>query len=103
MANFRFKLSSSEACIVAIIAILIPNALAYASSEEDLVGAFSIQKTIKIGSSSECFDGKNSDKSANDMTADPLDPPGIAQLADNQPPRLTALSIQTKTAKRLIL
>jgi len=99
MVNFRFKQSSSEACIVAIIAILIPNASAYGSSEEDLVGAFSIQKTIKIGGSSECFDGANSDKSANDLNADPLDPPGIAQLADNQPPRLAALSIETETAK----
>jgi hypothetical protein len=99
MVNFRFKLSSSEACVLAIIAILTSNASAYGSSTEDLSGAFSIQKTIKIGGSSECFDGANSDKSANDLTADPLDPPGIAQPADNQPPRLAALSIEAKTAK----
>ncbi|MFZ3148435.1 MAG: hypothetical protein WA137_05280, partial [Methanothrix sp.] len=42
-------------------------ASAYGKSVEDLVGSFSIEKTVKIGSSSECFSSAGA--------ADPLAPP----------------------------
>ncbi len=44
--------------IMALMMLLIlvaGNASAYGRSTEDLVGAFSIEKTIRLGSSSECF------------------------------------------------
>jgi hypothetical protein len=92
MVDSRLKLWSSAACILALFAIFSSNAAAYGSSVEDLVGAFSIQKTIKIGSSSECFDGANS-------APDPLDPQSIAPVEDSLPPRLAAFSIEPKEAK----
>jgi hypothetical protein len=98
MVDSRLKLWSSAACILALFAIFSSNAAAYGSSVEDLVGALSIQKTIKIGSSIECFDGANS-------APDPLDPQSIAPTSialaeDIQPPRLAAFSIEPKEAKR---
>lgn len=62
---------------------------AYGSSVEDLVGSFSIGKTIKIGSSSECFTAP--------QEADPLIPPQSSaaggSLADSQPPSLAGFTI----------
>jgi hypothetical protein len=60
---------------------------AYGKSVEDLVGSFSIEKTIKIGSSSECFSSAGA--------ADPLTPPqsgGASALADDQPPGLVGFA-----------
>ena len=62
-------------------------AFAYGKSVEDLVGSFSIEKTIKIGSSSECFSSAGA--------ADPLTPPqsgGAGPLADDQPPGLAGFA-----------
>jgi hypothetical protein len=77
------------ACILAIHAASIFNAAAYGRSVEDLVGVFSIQKTIKLGSSSECFAGSQS----------PADSLSLENngLADNQPPGLAGLIIEPKT------
>ena len=64
-------------------------ALAYGSSVEDLVGSFSIGKTIKIASSSECFSSEGA--------ADPLTPPqsgGAGPFADDQPPSVAGFAIQ---------
>jgi hypothetical protein len=62
---------------------------AYGKSVEDLVGSFSIEKTVKIGSSSECFSSEDA--------ADPLAPPqsgGASALADDQPPNIAGFTIQ---------
>ncbi len=64
-------------------------ASAYGRSVEDLVGSFSIGKTIKIGSSSECFSSAGE--------ADPLTPPqssAAGALADDQPPSLAGFAFQ---------
>ena len=53
------------------------------------MGSFSIEKTIKIGSSSECFSSAGA--------ADPLTPPqigGAGPLADDQPPSLAGFAFQ---------
>lgn len=74
-----------------MLSIALP-AFAYGSSSEDLIGAFSLQKTIKLGSSSECF-------SSTDAT-DPLSPPAVPQagpLADDQPPSLANFGLEPKT------
>ncbi|MFZ2472022.1 MAG: hypothetical protein WAW52_08790 [Methanothrix sp.] len=63
-------------------------ASAYGKSVEDLVGSFSIEKTVKIGSSSECFSSAGA--------ADPLIPPQstASLLADDQPPNVAGFTIQ---------
>jgi hypothetical protein len=76
------------ACILAIYTASIFNVAASGRSVEDLVGVFSIQKTIKLGSSSECFAGSQS--SANSLSSQDKG------LADNQPPGLAGLSIEPK-------
>lgn len=81
----------SRILIIAILLLLalVAPASAYGKSVEDLVGSFSIEKTVKIGSSSECF----SDPSAND----PLTPPqsgATGPLADDQPPSLAGFAFQ---------
>jgi hypothetical protein len=65
-------------------------ACGYGKSVEDLVGSFSIEKTVKIGSSSECF-------SSSDAPADPLAPPqsgARGPLADDQQPGLAGLTLE---------
>jgi hypothetical protein len=72
--------------ILLLLAAASP-AFAYGKSVEDLVGSFSIEKTIKIGSSSECFSSPGA--------ADPLTPPqsgGASALADDQPPGLAGFA-----------
>jgi len=64
-------------------------ASAYGKSVEDLVGSFSIGKTIKIGSSSECFSSAGA--------ADPLAPPqsgALGPMGDDQPPSLAGFAFQ---------
>lgn len=54
------------------------------------MGSFSIEKTVKIGSSSECF-------SSSDAPADPLAPPqssAVGPLADDQSPGLAGLTLE---------
>ncbi|MDD2836808.1 MAG: hypothetical protein PHY05_11770 [Methanothrix sp.] len=64
-------------------------ASAYGKSVEDLVGSFSIEKTVKIGSSSECFSSEGA--------ADPLAPPqsmALGPLADDQPPGMAGFTLE---------
>ena len=80
---------------ILILALILSLALAspasaYGRSVEDLVGSFSIGKTIKIGSSSECF------SSAGDAL-DPLTPPqsgAAGPLSDDQAPSLAGFGIE---------
>lgn len=76
---------------VVLMLALAGGALAYGSSTEDLVGAFSIEKTIKLGSSSSCFE------SPSPMDLDPLGQPAISPainpMADNQAPSIAGFSI----------
>jgi len=79
---------------ILILALLLLLALAAPASAcgksvEDLVGSFSIEKTIKIGSGSECFSSAGA--------VDPLTPPqsvGAGSLADDQPPGLAGFAFQ---------
>lgn len=79
--------------ILALVLLLLlaaaSPASAYGKSVEDLVGSFSIEKTVKIGSSSECFSSAG--------TADPLTPPqstAVGPLADDQPPSVASFTFQ---------
>lgn len=70
-------------------------ARAYGSSVEDLVGVFSMEKTIRLGSSSECFSSPQS--------SDPLAPPSgplagpmTSALADSQPPSLAGFGFEPR-------
>lgn len=76
------------ALLLAVFLITIGLASAYGSSVEDLVGVFSIEKTIKLGSSSACFGSPEAQK----------DPLGIARnsMADDQPPSLAGFGIEPK-------
>jgi hypothetical protein len=74
--------------LLLLLALAAP-ACAYGKSVEDLVGSFSIEKTIKIGSSSESFSSAGA--------ADPLTPPqsgAVGPFADDQPPGLAGFSFQ---------
>jgi hypothetical protein len=88
VAESQYKMWLVVACILAIYTASIFNVAASGRSVEDLVGVFSIQKTIRLGSSSECFAGSQS-------SADSLSPRDKG-LADNQPPGLAGLSIEPK-------
>ena len=79
--------------ILVLLLLLTTSSLAsaYGRSVEDLVGAFSIEKTVKIGSSSQDF------TTAGDV--DPLSPPqsmASGPLADDQAPSLAGFSIEPK-------
>ncbi len=74
--------------LLLLLALAVP-ASAYGKSVEDLVGSFSIEKTVKIGSSSECFSSEGA--------ADPLAPPqstAVGPLADDQAPNIAGFSFQ---------
>jgi hypothetical protein len=88
VAESQSKMWLLVACILAIYTASIFNVAASGRSVEDLVGVFSIQKTIKLGSNSECFAGSQS-------SADSLSSQDKG-LADNQPPGLAGLSIEPK-------
>ena len=88
MAESQSEVWLLAACILAIYTASIFIVAASGRSVEDLVGVFSIQKTIKLGSSSECFAGSQS--SANSLSSQDKG------LADNQPPGLAGLSIEPK-------
>lgn len=62
-------------------------ALAYGSSVEDLVGAFSIEKNIKLGSSSSCFE------SGSACQMDPLSPPFVRPMDDDQAPSIAGFEV----------
>ena len=85
------RISVSRILILALLLLLTTSSLAsgYGRSVEDLVGAFSIEKTIKIGSSSQDF------TTAGDV--DPLSPPQSQQagpLADDQAPSLAGFAFE---------
>ncbi len=74
--------------LVLLLALAAP-AFAYGKSVEDLVGSFSIEKTIKIGSSSESFSSAGA--------TDPLIPPqsgAVGPFADDQPPNVAGFAFQ---------
>lgn len=74
--------------LLLLLALAAP-ASAYGKSVEDLVGSFSIEKTIKIGSSSESFSSAGA--------ADPLIPPqsgAVGPFADDQPPNVAGFAFQ---------
>jgi len=78
-------------CALLILLILaVGNAYGYGKSVEDLVGVFSIEKNIRLGSSGACFGNS-------DAVADQLDPALNANpVADNEPPALTSLDLKPK-------
>ena len=87
------RISVPKILTLALLLLLTTSgpAFAYGRSVEDLVGAFSIEKTIKIGSSSQDF------AVAGDV--DPLTPPqslASGSLADDQAPSLAGFSIEPK-------
>lgn len=65
------------------------SASAYGRSVEDLAGAFSLEKTIRLGSSSECF--------ASAGASDPLSPPSATPATDEQPPSLAGFDFEPRT------
>jgi len=74
--------------LLLLLAVASP-ASAYGKSVEDLVGSFSIEKTVKIGSSSECFSSSGA--------SDPLAPPqsgAVGPFADDQPPGLAGFTME---------
>jgi len=70
-------------------------ALAYGSSVEDLVGAFSIEKNIRLGSSGSCFGGEGPCQ----MHSDPLDPSFIRPMDDDQAPSLAGFELEPAVLK----
>ncbi len=83
--------------IMALMMLLIlvaGNASAYGRSTEDLVGAFSIEKSIRLGSNSECFSSGGGE--------DPLNYAGRSALADapeeDRAPILAGFSIEPQVA-----
>ena len=85
------RISVSRILILALLLLLTTSSLAsaYGRSVEDLVGAFSIEKTIKIGSSSQDF------TTAGDV--DPMSPPqsmAAGPLADDQAPSLAGFAFE---------
>jgi len=71
-----------------LLLLLAPgSASAYGRSVEDLAGVFSLEKTIRLGSSSECF--------ASTGASDPLSPP--AAMTDDQPPSLAGFDFEPRT------
>jgi hypothetical protein len=88
------KSSSSHlaAQLMLVFLMITASAYAYGSSTEDLVGIFSMEKTIKLGSSSDCFGAAGS-------ALDPLSPVvsgSASSMADSMPPNLAGFSIEPK-------
>lgn len=76
----------SSSLALALLLLVPPSAHAAGSSVENLVGVFSIEKTIRLGSSSECFRSSGGQ----------LDPYSV--LGDDQPPGLAGLSFRQISA-----
>jgi len=76
--------------LMMLLILMAGNASAYGKSTEDLVGAFSIEKSIRLGSSSECFSSGGGE--------DPLNYAGQSALADapkeDRAPILAGFSIE---------
>ncbi len=75
-----------------LIAAIVGHASGEGRSVDDMVGIFSIEKTIKLGSSSACFGNAAENAEAK------RDPLGIASdpLADSQPPDLAGFGFEPK-------
>lgn len=89
VAESQFRRLFFAACILAIYTAPVFNAAPSGSSVEDLIGVFSIQKTIKLGSSSECFAGSQN-------TENPMSLQNNG-LADDQPPGLAGFGVEPKS------
>jgi hypothetical protein len=83
------------ALLILIFLAASGGAKAYGSSVEDLVGVFSMEKTIRLGSSSQCFSSPES--------SDPLTPPSASlkspmtsALSDSQAPSLAGFGFEPK-------
>jgi len=81
--------------LILILLTASGGAKAYGSSVEDLVGVFSMEKTIRLGSSSQCFSSPQS--------SDPLQPPAASltnpmtsALSDSQAPSLAGFGFEPK-------
>ena len=77
---------------VALATPALASATEYGRSVEDLIGVFSIEKTIQIGGSSRDFDGARD--------ADPLSPPRSlfpGPMADDQAPSLAGFAIEPRS------
>lgn len=86
-----YSIGASVVLVLVMLGTAGP-AFAYGSSSEDLIGAFSLQKTIRLASSSECFSSPGG--------SDPLSPPAartVGALADDQPPSLAGFDFEPKT------
>jgi hypothetical protein len=86
------RISFPKILILALLLLLTTSgpASAYGRSVEDLVGAFSIEKTVKIGSSSQDFTTAGE-------SLDPLSPPqsmAYGPLADDQAPSLAGFGFE---------
>jgi hypothetical protein len=100
-------------CLLLALLLAARSASAYGSSVDDMVGAFSIEKTIKLGSSSACFGGADvqndplsmnepapgMDEQAPGIGGQPLIIGGRAP-ADVQPPALAGLDIDPEVVDR---
>ena len=78
-----------SALVILLSLLAVGSAAAYGSSKEDLVGVFSLQKIIKLGSSRDCF--------LNKETRDPLRPPSSeaqSALSDDQAPNVAGFSFE---------
>lgn len=77
-----------------MITAIIGHASAGGRSVDDMVGVFSIEKTIKLGSNSACFGNAEGDS----MPMAQGDPLGMGSnaLADNQPPDLAGFGFEPK-------
>jgi hypothetical protein len=84
-----WSLASSRILVLGMLLLLLApgSASAYGRSAEDLVGAFSLEKTIRLGSSSGCF--------ATTSASDPLSPPAV--VTDDQPPSLAGFDFEPRT------
>lgn len=91
--EFGNKIRIFAAGILVLYCASILGAAAGGSSVEDLVGVFSIQKTIRLGSSGSCFDPAES-------AVDQLGPTSNALAAD-QAPVLMSFGLEPRVMMRL--
>lgn len=81
------------ALLILILLAVLGCARAYGSSVEDLAGVFSMEKTIRLGGSSQCF--------SSPTERDPLQPPSgnlASTLADSQAPGLAGFGFAPEAA-----
>lgn len=88
---FSILISAFVLLAVAPITPVLGAVTEYGRSTEDLIGVFSIEKTIQIGGSSRDFDPA--------VDVDPLSPPRsiFGSLADDQAPSLAGFAIEPRS------